>query len=584
MHSHAARHSLATLEAAVLEEREEVVRFQSRAAPPQSEPCSSDLNGPREQFEIVSSFVTSAAGKRAAVQTQPHGRVAPPRNCADHVLRHVRALPDHPRQIPRRLRRGLRRVLHPSVQAAAAARRAAAARHRPLLSESPLVCVQSLDSAARSLVCHHCARPAASLEAEFALAARSHRRTTLLSASPPPLPPLPALAGVDARTSLTCCERRCGAVWCSAACRERDAAAHDLLCDGGLPDGHPLRELRRSASAGGETVLVVARAVARAVAALNELSAAVLNDEAADSAANELRALAPPWWTRNDDAARARQREALTEHASEPWQLLRAGLRAATLRGGGNARGAAPRLRDLCGDARRARVANSCAACARGAARRLLPPPRPRRRRHPDPRHARAARATSSPVARRADAGACRRRWRGAARCVAGDGGGGCGGGGAAGRGRARDRRRRGGRASAGDLLSQRAAATFEPAAFLALLPRCSSLRHSCVPNAQLEPAWPDAGGPLVATLVALRDVPAGEPLTIAWVDCAQPRAAREAALRARFGADYTCGCPRCRYEAAGARPRRRAAAVAASRARGDRGGCSSKRRRSSAS
>ena len=104
-------------------------------------------------------------------------------------------------------------------------------------------------------------------------------------------------------------------------------------------------------------------------------------------------------------------------------------------------------------------------------------------------------------------------------------------------------------------LLSQRAAATFEPAAFLALLPRCSSLRHSCVPNAQLEPAWPDAGGPLVATLVALRDVPAGEPLTIAWVDCAQPRAAREAALRARFGADYTCGCPRCRYEAAGPRP-----------------------------
>ena len=98
-------------------------------------------------------------------------------------------------------------------------------------------------------------------------------------------------------------------MWCSAACRERDAAAHDLLCDGGLPDGHPLRELRRSASAGGETVLVVARAVARAVAALNELSAAVLNDEAADSAANELRALAPPWWTR-DDAARVRQGQA----------------------------------------------------------------------------------------------------------------------------------------------------------------------------------------------------------------------------------------------------------------------------------
>ena len=55
-----------------------------------------------------------------------------------------------------------------------------------LLSESPLVCVQSLDSTARSLVCHHCARPAASLEAEFALAARSHRRTCLLYTSPSP--------------------------------------------------------------------------------------------------------------------------------------------------------------------------------------------------------------------------------------------------------------------------------------------------------------------------------------------------------------------------------------------------------------
>ena len=179
-------------------------------------------------------------------------------------------------------------MLHPSVQAAAAV---AEPRRRGtvLLSESPLVCVQSLDSAARSLVCHHRARPAASLEAEFARGAFASANHTL-SASPPPLPPLPALDGVDAHV-LTCCERRCGAVWCSAACRERDAAAHDLLCDGGLPDGHPLRELRRSASAGGETVLVVARAVASAVAALTQLSAAVLNDEAADSAANELRAL-----------------------------------------------------------------------------------------------------------------------------------------------------------------------------------------------------------------------------------------------------------------------------------------------------
>ena len=182
-------------------------------------------------------------------------------------------------------------------------------------------------------------------------------------------------------------------------------------------------------------MLVVARAVASAVAALNELSAAVLNDEAADSAANELRALAPPWWTRNDDdAARARQREALTEHASEPWQLLRAGLelrlseaaatRAAPLLAFETfvAMLAALEWRILALHAPEAPLGDYCRRLVRADVGTQIRATR-----------ACSRRFVAGGAAR--DAGACRRRWRGAARCVTGDGGGGRGGGGAAGRG-----------------------------------------------------------------------------------------------------------------------------------------------------
>ena len=329
------------------------------------------------------------------------------------------------------------------------------------------MCVQSLDSAARNLVCHHCARPAASLEAELrsrlARIGEPHS-----SSSPPTLPPLPAPASTRARPL------------CSADAAQAQRGVPRARPRGGCSATAPCPTATRCASCGGARRRAArrcssSRAVARAVAALNELSAAVLNDEAADSAANELRALAPPWWTRDDDAARARQREALTDHASEPWQLLRAGLQlrlseAAVAR-------AAPLLafetfvavlaalewRILALHAPEAPLGDYCRRLVRAdvgtqirATRALLAPLRRRRRGAPTPARAGAdgeAQLDALLAMEAEDAAAEAPPAEGAPATVAAEVGA----------------RRR------ASLLSQRAAAAFEPAAFLALLPRCSS-------------------------------------------------------------------------------------------------------------
>lgn len=156
-------------------------------------------------------------------------------------------------------------------------------------------------------------------------------------------------------------------------------------------------------------------------------------------------------------------------------------------------------------------------------------------------------------------------------------------------------------------LLHHRAASLFAPArGQFVFLPAAGAPPHSCLPAAQFEPAplpplteghpageggWSapavgDGGSGSVAAVggdntdipssargppfqrarksswrrrgwtvgvVALRDVRAGDPLTVAWVDAAAPFAERRRQLRARFGAMFDCLCAKCAFEGSGA-------------------------------
>eukprot|EP00793_Prasinoderma_coloniale_P000574 PRCOL_00003722-RA len=115
------------------------------------------------------------------------------------------------------------------------------------------------------------------------------------------------------------------------------------------------------------------------------------------------------------------------------------------------------------------------------------------------------------------------------------------------------------------------------------LMPPEAEMRHSCVPNCQLEARWEpllataaerDAAataagggearydafrGRVVVDAIALRDIAEGEELTVAMVATNATAEGRAAAMAAR-GLPSPCGCARCTFERAG----RDAAAVGA--------------------
>ena len=67
----------------------------------------------------------------------------------------------------------------------------------------------------------------------------------------------------------------------------------------------------------------------------------------------------------------------------------------------------------------------------------------------------------------------------------------------------------------------------------------------SCEPN--LDVTFPDNNA--VVSFVAARDISAHEQLTISYVDTGMGLQQRRSALQ--FGYGFTCGCPRCKEEAA---------------------------------
>ncbi|KAI7842565.1 hypothetical protein COHA_003801 [Chlorella ohadii] len=72
-----------------------------------------------------------------------------------------------------------------------------------------------------------------------------------------------------------------------------------------------------------------------------------------------------------------------------------------------------------------------------------------------------------------------------------------------------------------------------------------SMLNHSCEPN--LDVTFPENNA--VVSFVAARDISAHEQLTISYVDTGMGLQQRRSALQ--FGYGFTCGCPRCKEEAA---------------------------------
>ncbi|OSD07270.1 SET domain-containing protein [Trametes coccinea BRFM310] len=69
---------------------------------------------------------------------------------------------------------------------------------------------------------------------------------------------------------------------------------------------------------------------------------------------------------------------------------------------------------------------------------------------------------------------------------------------------------------------------------------------HSCVPNAACKyPTQPEK--PLTMEVVALRDIAAGEEVTVPYLDPALPYQTRQDALRANYG--FQCGCRLCLFQ-----------------------------------
>jgi tetratricopeptide (TPR) repeat protein len=91
----------------------------------------------------------------------------------------------------------------------------------------------------------------------------------------------------------------------------------------------------------------------------------------------------------------------------------------------------------------------------------------------------------------------------------------------------------------------------FPPFSAVTVLPSIGTVAHSCIPNVQLE-AEHDSSTvkQLVAKLVALRDITADKPLTMARIPVNQPYAQRRAELRRVLrNAQYVCKCDRCIWE-----------------------------------
>eukprot|EP00727_Mastigamoeba_balamuthi_P014696 m51a1_g9852 hypothetical protein (613) ;mRNA; r:1973854-1975692 len=73
-----------------------------------------------------------------------------------------------------------------------------------------------------------------------------------------------------------------------------------------------------------------------------------------------------------------------------------------------------------------------------------------------------------------------------------------------------------------------------------------SMFNHSCAPSADLR-CWLDEGN--MASVVALRNIDAGEEVTISYVDPCAPLEDRRTALWAQYG--FTCHCSKCRHQRA---------------------------------
>eukprot|EP00933_Yihiella_yeosuensis_P003093 TRINITY_DN10547_c0_g1_i2.p1 TRINITY_DN10547_c0_g1~~TRINITY_DN10547_c0_g1_i2.p1 ORF type:complete len:377 (-),score=63.87 TRINITY_DN10547_c0_g1_i2:69-1199(-) len=74
----------------------------------------------------------------------------------------------------------------------------------------------------------------------------------------------------------------------------------------------------------------------------------------------------------------------------------------------------------------------------------------------------------------------------------------------------------------------------------VALLPLVSRFNHSCSPN--LEQSWDEDAGE--AHLIAAEEIPAGEELTISYIELRLPREERRQRLRENYG--FECHCSAC--------------------------------------
>eukprot|EP00953_Heterococcus_sp_UTEX-ZZ885_P027538 14761-Heterococcus_DN1.PRE.2 len=91
----------------------------------------------------------------------------------------------------------------------------------------------------------------------------------------------------------------------------------------------------------------------------------------------------------------------------------------------------------------------------------------------------------------------------------------------------------------------------FPPFSAVAVLLSIGTVAHSCIPNVQLEAEHDSTTAKqLIAKLVALRDITADEPLTVARIPVNQPYAQRRAELRRVLRDEqYVCQCDRCIWE-----------------------------------
>lgn len=378
-----------------------------------------------------------------------------------------------------------------------------------VLRDRPLVAMQHDFSRRLSPACEGCLRMVGGLELHL-------RR--LLSNGPHPLEAFPeALAACRASASrrldapaLPCPTPGCGALFCSAACRDAElAGAHGLLCADVALDGARRRSwaaFRAHARAHHENLLLAARAVAWGVGRVRS------GTEAAAVRAELLACQNAPWHELAEGraagrfsplASRARRLEVLRESLA----LLRAVLPTA------------PELEPLLEPGFYARLlgefdlVNVSVEYANGLGGRLR-----RALREPSDGLAPVARACAAAL----------RETRRIAVCAH----------------------------EAGEEAPEAEdAEELPPFMGVGLARLVALMNHSCEPSCEV-----DFGEDAVAVVTALRPVAAGEELTISYINEERPLAERQAALRADYR--FACSCPRCCTEAAAALGRRRDAAA----------------------